>query len=766
MNKILIVEDEAIVARDIGYQLQQLNYEPVAATATGEEALLLTERLNPDLVLMDIQLAGAMDGIMAAHTIRERFDIPVVFLTAYAGHGSVHRAKLTEPFGYLIKPLEERDLRIVIEMALYKHQADKAIRTANERLRTNEERFNHLARQSRTGIWEVDADGLYTYCNDVMSDLTGYPVEEIVGKKHFCDLHLEKGCDGFEGLASEVIARKDAFYNRENPIRTKDGGTIWVSTIGIPVLDKDGNLLRYHGSDTDITERKRAAEALLESEAKYRQLVETTTDWIWSIDMEGRYTYSNPTIHHLLGYQVIEVVGNIAFPLMHPEDEKSAREMLKRCIDQKVGWKNVMIRWLHKNGSTRSFESAARPIVNAGGKIVGFSGIDRDVTERNALEEQCRQTQKLESIGQLAGGVAHDFNNILAVMMMRMNFLQQNNSLDPESLETVSELTMDAKRSASLTKQLLLFSRRSVMEVELLDLNELVTNLLKMLRRLIGEHITVRFNRCEDLPAVEADTVMLEQVIMNLSVNARDAMPQGGGLTICIEPVHVDEERARGNIEARQGQFVCLSVADTGCGMAEVTRKRIFEPFFTTKGIGKGTGLGLATVHGIVAQHKGWVEVESELGKGTTFRVFLPAKQGRAEPTTTEKMSVIRGHETILLVEDEASLRRLVAQGLRQIGYSVLEADNGQSAMKLWQEHGQQIDLLFSDMLMPEGLTGLDLVERIKPEKPNLKVIISSGYNAEIAGKTRPNAEGIVYFSKPYEFEVLSKTIRNCLDRA
>jgi CheY-like chemotaxis protein len=293
-----------------------------------------------------------------------------------------------------------------------------------------------------------------------------------------------------------------------------------------------------------------------------------------------------------------------------------------------------------------------------------------------------------------------------------------------------------------------------------------VANLLNMLDRLIGEHITVRFDRRAALPAVEADAGMLEQVVMNLAVNARDAMPQGGKLTISIEPVQIDEEHVKGNIKRRLGKFVCLSVADTGCGMDEATLQRVFEPFFTTKEIGKGTGLGLATVDGIVAQHKGWVDVESDLGKGTTFKVFLPAiAQGRAEQTTIEKTPVVRGHETILLVEDEAGLRRLVAQGLRQMGYSVLEADNGQTAIKLWQEQGQQIDLLFSDMVMPEGMTGLDLAEKFKQAKPNLKIIISSGYNVEMAGQGSPNIGGIVYFQKPYEFEVLSKIVRDCLDR-
>ena len=751
------MEDEVIVARDIRHQLKLLNYEPVAATATGEEALLLTESLRPDLVLMDIQLAGDMDGIVAAQTIRERFDIPVVFLTAFAGDESVQRAKLAEPFGYIIKPLEECDLKITIAIALYKHHNDKKLRTAHEQLLVKEERFNQLAMQSRTGVWEVNADGLFTYCSQIFSDLVGYPEEEIVGKKHFYDFHPEKGRDDFKRIALEAMARRDIFRDLENPIQTKEGRIIWVLTNGISVLNNKGEFQCYRGWDTDVTQRKQAEEQI----HQLSSAVEQSPVSIMITDSKGTLKYVNPKFTQLTGYTQEEVRGQNPRVLKGDKTSPDEYRRLWDCITHGREWRGEFHN-RKKNGDFYWESASISPIVDANGHIAHFLAVKEDITERKALEEQIRQAQKLEGIGQLAGGVAHDFNNILAVMMIRLGFLQKNKSLDQESLDTVLDLMMDAKRSASMTKQLLLFSRRSVMEVELLDLNELVANLLKMVRRLIGEHVTVRFDPCENLPSLEADTVMLEQVLMNLSVNARDAMPNGGSLTINIEPIQIVKEQVHGNITVPPGQFVCLTVADTGCGMDEATLKRIFEPFFTTKEVGKGTGLGLATVHGIVAQHKGWVEVESELGKGTTFKVFLPASVKRkTEPTQTEKMSVIRGHETILFVEDDANLRQLVAKGLRLLGYRVLEADNGQTAMKLWQENSQQIDLLFSDMRMPEGMSGLDLAERLRKENPNLKVIITSGYIME----GHPSPGGIVYFAKPYEFQILCKTIRDCLDR-
>jgi PAS domain S-box-containing protein len=476
----------------------------------------------------------------------------------------------------------------------------------------------------------------------------------------------------------------------------------------------------------------------------------------------------NQGAEHIFGYTEIEASRQplvMLLPSRYHDGHLAGMARMHAGGEQHIIGKIVAVEGRRKDGSEVPLELSLAEWQVADGRF--YTAIIRDITQRKVLEEQFRQAQKLESIGQLAGGVAHDFNNILAVMMIRLNFMQNSKSLDHETQETVLDLTVDAKRAASLTRQLLLFSRRSVMEVELLNLNELMTNLLKMLRRLIGEHITVRFDS-RDVPTnVEADAVMIEQVLMNLSVNARDAMSQGGNLTINIESVQIDEKRVQGKIKVQLGQFVCLSMADTGCGMDETTLKRIFEPFFTTKEVGKGTGLGLATVHSIVAQHKGWVEVESELGRGTTFKVFLPATTKRkAEPTQTEKTAVIRGHETILLVEDETHLRQMVAKGLRRFGYCVLEASNGQTAMKLWQENSQHIDLLFSDMRMPEGMTGLDLAEKLRKDIPNLKVIISSGYNVELAGQGLPSPGDIVYFTKPYEFEVLLKTIRDCLDRA
>ena len=516
-----------------------------------------------------------------------------------------------------------------------------------------------------------------------------------------------------------------------------------------------------------ITERKRIEADLHQSESRLNEAQRIALLGNWERDhLKNTLLWSDET------FRIFEIPRERVFAsyetfqaYVHPEDRDAVKAAYELSLETRSPY-GITHRLLMPDGRIKFVHEQCEHYYNSEGKPLRSVGVVQDITQQKLLEEELRQAQKLESIGQLAGGIAHDFNNILAAIMMQLGFLQQNSRLDPGSQETLNELMVGAKRAASLIRQLLMFSRRSILEIKVLDLNELVSNLLKMLGRVIGEHICLRFDRKASLPAVEADPGMLEQVLMNLAVNARDAMPKGGRLSISIDTVQVDKERIKGNIEVKPGLFVCLTVADTGCGMNEATLKRIFEPFFTTKESGKGTGLGLATVYGIVAQHKGWVEVESELDKGTTFSVFIPASTKCLDEMAPDgKMDAISGHETILLVEDEAILRRVVAQGLRLLGYRILEAGNGLDAMKIWQEQSHQIDLLFSDMVMPEGMTGLDLAEKFRELIPNLKVIISSGYNAEMVEQGSPASRDIVYLQKPYQVEVLSKVIRDCLDR-
>jgi PAS domain S-box-containing protein len=389
-----------------------------------------------------------------------------------------------------------------------------------------------------------------------------------------------------------------------------------------------------------------------------------------------------------------------------------------------------------------------------------------DVTARKDLEEKLRQAQKMEVVGQLAGGVAHDFNNILAAMILKLEIWQMQHQLSAETRSSLNDLEALAKRAANLTRQLLLFSRKYAMHPEKLEVNSALTNLCRMLERLLGQNIT-----CVQLPCsrelwVEADAVMLDQAVMNLCLNAKDAMPNGGTLTLESSLTEFTPESAQTQPEARPGQFVCLRISDTGCGMDEDVLEHLFEPFFTTKEVGKGPGLGLASAYGIVHQHKGWMNVQSVVGHGATFRLYLPLSVKKdAAPASPAQMPLFKGrNETILLVEDESALLLVSARALTLFGYRVLSAANGHEALKLWEQHRDAIDLVLTDMRMPKGMSGLELAEKLWKTKPSLKLIIMSGYNMEMAQNRTCGQANYTFLAKPFDLKTLSETVRHCLD--
>ena len=391
-----------------------------------------------------------------------------------------------------------------------------------------------------------------------------------------------------------------------------------------------------------------------------------------------------------------------------------------------------------------------------------------DITERLSLEAQLRQSQKMESVGQLAAGVAHDFNNMLTIIQGHTSSLLAKPGIPPELVDPIQAVYFAAERAAGLTRQLLMFSRKNVMQIKSLDLREVVGDMSKMLQRLLGEPITLEFLPATENSFVQGDSGMIEQVVMNLSVNARDAMPRGGRLTIGIEAVDVDAVFAETHPQAREGPFVRLRVADTGLGMDSATMAHIFEPFFTTKDIGQGTGLGLATVYGIVKQHDGWVEVNSEPGKGSTFDVYLPASDavpGQARAAAADTGPVAGGTETILIVEDEPILRSMARDILEERGYHIVEASSGKEALDVWDRQADKIDLLLTDMVMPEGLSGVDLARQLLASRPRLKVVFTSGYTANEVNQEMLTQTRASFLSKPYTHTELEKAVRDCLDQ-
>jgi two-component system NtrC family sensor kinase len=391
--------------------------------------------------------------------------------------------------------------------------------------------------------------------------------------------------------------------------------------------------------------------------------------------------------------------------------------------------------------------------------------LKQEIIKQQKLEAQLRQSQKMEAVGQLAAGVAHDFNNILTVIKGNAALLHDQFQQDPTCTDSLNDIAAAAERAARLVRQLLAFSRKQLLRPERLNLGQVINHLEEMLKRLLGDHITLSVQAAPGLPPVQADLSLMEQIIMNLAVNARDAMPKGGELTVSVEAVTLTPEDAHKNSEIQPGPHVCLSVSDTGCGIAPELLPRIFDPFFTTKEIGKGTGLGLATVYGIVKQHHGWVEVKSDVSQGTTFRIFLPAipeTSVTGEPAQAPENAVKNGIECVLVVEDEEPVRTLAVAVLRKNGYRVLEAASGKDALDVFQSHGPEIDLLLTDVMMPGNLLGDELASRLRATKPSLPVLFTSGYTPEANKTAQGNG---CFLIKPFTPAQMLTAVRQCLDQ-
>jgi two-component system cell cycle sensor histidine kinase/response regulator CckA len=502
--------------------------------------------------------------------------------------------------------------------------------------------------------------------------------------------------------------------------------------------------------------------ALRDSEERYRDIIETTNEGVWMIDGEWKTTFVNARMASLLGYQAEDLIGIQILDFVHEASRSAIASSLSR---RAAGGSNqVELLLLRKDGGDLWVLVDSTPRFDASGQYQGALAMMMDVTQRKRLEDQLRHAMKMEAIGTLAGGIAHDFNNLLTIIISYTTLVVEN--LDPSLAirADLEEVRKAGERAADLTKQLLAFSRRQVLEVRILDLNQLLAGFQKMLQRLLGEDIEFSLLTSPRLGQVRADPTQVEQIVMNLAVNARDAMPGGGKLSIETENVELDASYAALHLDVTPGNYVMLAVTDTGVGMDPATAQRMFEPFFTTKEQGKGTGLGLSTVFGIVQQSQGHIWVYSEPGRGTTFKVYFPRADGKAEPATSPPPpTTLRGTETILLVEDEEAVRAVACTILRQQGYSVLEAQNGGEAFLVCEKAQAPIDLLVTDVIMPR-MTGRELAERLAPMRPAMKVLYVSGYTENTIIHHGLLESGIAYLSKPLRPDMLLRKVREVLD--
>ena len=620
------------------------------------------------------------------------------------------------------------------------------------------------------GILGLDMYGRHTFVNPAAARMLGYEPRELVGKiSHPLWHHSWPDGSPYSPDDSPIYAsfREGEVKRVDNEVFWRqDGSCFPVEYISTPIWEEN-RLAGAVVSFLDITKRKQAEESLRESEEQYRDLLENANDLIQSVAADGRLQYVNRAWRETLGYSRGEISDLMIFDIISPKYKEYCESFFDR-----VSRGDTVVRadvvFLTKDQTPVILEgSVSGKFEN--GEFVSSRWILRNITERRQAEEernkmqvQLLQSQKLEAVGTLAGGVAHDFNNLLTTIQGYTELAMRQPELDKNLASNLQSVRDACRRAADIVRQLLMFSRKQAMEFKAVDLNNSINSLLKMLIRLIGEDISIEDQLAEDLNSVSADPGNIDQVIMNLVVNARDVMPDGGLIRIRTENVTVDQAYCMSKPKARPGQFVCLSVQDTGPGLDADIIDHIFEPFFTTKETGKGTGLGLSVVYGIVEQHKGWMEVESGPGRGALFKVFIPALPGRlhSEPAVSFSLDFLHGNgERILVVEDDETLRRLATIALQKSGYVVWAAENGQQAQALFEERQGDFDLIFCDVVLPD-INGLQLTDSFVGLKPALKILLSSGYADAKARRSGIADRHYPFIGKPYTINSLLRKIK------
>jgi PAS domain S-box-containing protein len=597
--------------------------------------------------------------------------------------------------------------------------------------------------------------------------MMGYSFQELMSKPFIEFVHPEDQARVLENYLKRLEGRELPKVYTFRAI-DKWGFTKW--------LEINATRIQWEGRPatlnflSDVTERVQMEEEIRRKEEYFRSLIENSTDVIFILDKMGIIKYTSPSSSKVLGYPPEELLEGRGLRYIHPDDASSVRGVIQRVTDEPSTTLGMEFRFRHRDGSWRMMEGFARNLLHVP-SIQGIVVNVRDITEQRAaeqeidsLQEQFRQSQKMEAIGRLAGGIAHDFNNLLSIIQgysdLSLLSLEQGDPLR----ENIEQIQRASRKAADLTRKLLAFSRRQVMEMRVLDLNLLLKNLEKMLRRLIGEDIELSILQGEGLGRVKADPGQLEQVILNLVVNARDAMPSGGKLTIETANVKLDEAYARAHIAVKSGDYVLLSISDTGEGMTPEIRERIFEPFFTTKQ--KGTGLGLSTVYGIVKQSGGNIWVYSEPGRGTSFKIYLPRVDEPLEETreVIGEENLPKGNETVLVVEDEEEVRKIAMEILRRQGYKVLEAPQGGDAFLICEKYDGPIHLMLTDVVMPR-MDGIELAQRLLSMRPEMRVIYMSGYADNAIHRHGFFEEGVDYIQKPFTVSGLARKVREVLDK-
>ena len=766
-ESILIVDDDEGTCRTLALILGREGYETETALNAREALEKARDRLF-SLALVDIQLPdiSGLDMLTSLSDIQP--DIVTIIITGHASVESAVQALGKGAAAYLTKPLHMDEALATVHLGVQRHQMAREKRRAEQALQESLERFDLAVRGAAEGLWDWDILRNEVFMSPRFKGLLGYEDNEFDSSFDAWESRVHP--DDHDRVLAAVrqhLERRGDPYDVQYRLRTKPGGYRWFSARGQAVWNEQGRAVRMAGSVRDITDRRRMEDKLRESEERYRLVARATFNAIRDWDLTSNTVQWSPEVETLFGYSVDEIGPAVGWwkERVHPEDRERVELSMHDILDNGDEIWREEYRFRCADGSYSVVTDRGSVLRDRKGKPIRQISAMMDVTGERRLQEQVYRKSRLEGVGKLAAGVAHDFNNLLTGIKGYANLALGEAAEASSMARDLGEVQKLADRAAGLARQLLLFSRQQPIEPVVMNINSLVEKITKMLRRLIGEEIELEFIPAEDLWNVEADAGQLEQVLMNLVVNARDAMPRGGKLTIETSNAELDQTYAKEHAGVEPGEYVMLAVTDTGCGMDEAMQQHIFEPFYTTKGPDKGTGLGLSTAYGIVKQHGGNIWLYSERGRGTTFKVYLPSVTEEAEVKAAEasQEESPRGTETILLVEDEGAVLAVGERVLRAQGYEVLTASCPAEAKEVESQHDGRLDLLLTDVVMP-GSSGRVLFDDLRERREDLRVLYISGYADGAIVHHGVLDPGTPFLQKPFTGERLGRKVREVLD--
>ncbi|HEU5305301.1 MAG TPA: PAS domain S-box protein [Gemmatimonadales bacterium] len=762
--RILILEDVPMDAELVEYELERARIPFSSRRVDSRDGFLRElEQFQPDLILSDYTLPR-FDGMTALSLARERApSIPFLIVTGSVNEETAVGCMKAGATDYLLKSNLAR-IGPAIEAALERARAHAQKAEAEAALAASERRFRSLVQNSSDLVTIVSLEGTILYASDSAERIVGYTPGSLVGTSLLSYLEADD-VHSVQGLLRTANGRGRDGTAIEFTLRRADGSPVWLEAVGTNLVN-DATIRGIVLNARDVSERKRADRALRESEERYRDLFDNASDLVCMAAPDGSLLYVNKAWRQGTGYGDDDIGRMQLLDLIHPDSQAYYREVLDRVLNGEP-LNHVELVFVPKAGTPITVEGNLNCTFKDGQPSV-VRGIYRDITERKRVEEHLRRAERMQAAGKLAGGVAHEVNNMMTGVIGFSEFLLRSLKSDDPRRADVEEIIRAGNRAADVTRQLLAFTRQQFLRPQILNVNQVVYEMEKMLRRSLGEDNVLELELAPDAGEIRADRGQLEQVLINLVLNARDALAGHGRVTVQTANAVWDEMYAQrhGGVELPLGRYVMMAVSDTGCGMERSVQERIFEPFFTTKPIGQGTGLGLSTVYGIVKQSGGYVWVYSEPGEGTVFKVYLPAAFAgtAAVPILEQPEASIGGTETILVIEDEDIVRNLASRGLRDHGYAVIEARNGTQALLYIRQHPGTVDLVISDVVMPE-MGGRELGQNLVRLDPDLPVLYMSGYTGEDVVQRGLLDPGAPFQQKPFTPAGLARKVRAMLDQ-